>query len=131
MTLKKKYFENIFGKGQNAGNQHIVLVHFFSKASFLESLSLSQTIQGFHDPEKEAFWKHCGKRKNWWLPAFLSFSHNVFFILLMNFSHNVFFILLMNKSHFPSKMNSTFFVPIVPTCDPRGEAILTQSASYE
>ena len=25
MTLKKKYFENLFGKGENAGNQHFLI----------------------------------------------------------------------------------------------------------
>ena len=33
----------------------------------------------FNDPEKEAFWKHCGKRRKCWLPAFFSFSHYVFY----------------------------------------------------
>ena len=29
---------------------------------------------------------------------------------------------ITHRSHFPHKMNSTFFVTIVPTCDPRGGA---------
>ena len=42
MTLKKKAFENIFGKGENAGNQHFLLfqkcfVPFQEQVSILDS----------------------------------------------------------------------------------------------
>ena len=36
-------------------------------------LTLYHTITTFNDPEKEAFWKHCGKRRKCWWPAFSPF----------------------------------------------------------
>ena len=38
---------------------------------------------------------------------------------------------IAHVSHFPHKMNSTVFVPIVPTCDPGMGPSLTPGASYE
>ena len=35
-----------------------------------KALTLYHTISTLNDPEKEAFWKHCGKRRKCWLPAF-------------------------------------------------------------
>ena len=40
---------------------------------------LYHTIPTFNDPEKEAFWKHCAKRKKCWLQPAFSVSHNVFY----------------------------------------------------
>ena len=36
-------------------------------------LTLSQTIPRFYDPEKETFWKHCGKRRKCCETAFSPF----------------------------------------------------------
>ena len=36
-------------------------------------LTLYHTIPTFNDPEKVAFWKHCGKRRKCWSPAFSPF----------------------------------------------------------
>ena len=38
---------------------------------------------------------------------------------------------IAHLSHFPHKMNSSFFVLIVPTCDPKVGPVLTPGASYE
>ena len=37
------------------------------------NLTLYHTIPTFNDPEKEGFWKHCGKRRKCWYPAFSPF----------------------------------------------------------
>ena len=49
-------------------------------------LTLSQTITGFHDPEKEAFRKHCGRRRKCWKPAFSPFSTMFSTLLEKNFA---------------------------------------------
>ena len=36
-------------------------------------LILSQTVPGIHGLTEEAFWKHCGKRRKCWFPAFSPF----------------------------------------------------------
>ena len=36
-------------------------------------LTRYHTISTFNDPVQEAFWKHCGKRRTYWLPAFSPF----------------------------------------------------------
>ena len=41
--------------------------------SFGKVLTLYNTIPTFNDPEKESFWKHCGKRRKCWQPAFSLF----------------------------------------------------------
>ena len=56
-TLQNKAFENIVGKGENAGNQHFLLF----PQCFLPYLTLSQTSPGFY------------------MSPFFSFSHSVFY----------------------------------------------------
>ena len=41
-----------------------------SQFYWLVELTLYHIMPNFNDPEKEAFRKHCGKRKKCWLPAF-------------------------------------------------------------
>ena len=36
-------------------------------------LTLSRAIPGLYDPVEESFWKHCGKRRKCWSPAFSLF----------------------------------------------------------
>ena len=90
-TLIKKHFENIVGKGENAGNQHFLLFpqcflpfskqisifqsHFFCCLRMLSiwtgltfcrlvELSLSQTSPDFYVSAVQVFGKHCEKRRN-------------------------------------------------------------------
>ena len=80
----KKTFENIEGKRENFGKQHFLLFQqcilfyhrkillFKSYLSYNEStfcfsakgLTHSQTMTPFDAPGRQAFWKHCGKRRN-------------------------------------------------------------------
>ena len=46
--------------------------------SLLE-LTLSQTSPGFYVSEVQAFWKHCGKKRNLLVTSNFSFSHTVFY----------------------------------------------------
>ena len=55
--------ENIVGKGENAGSQHFLL---FQQSFHSKLLTLYHTTPIFNDPEKEAFWKHYGKRRKCW-----------------------------------------------------------------
>ena len=43
------------------------------KFVFHDELTLNHTIPTLNDPENEAFWKHCGKRRKCWWPAFSPF----------------------------------------------------------
>ena len=91
-TPRKKPFENIVGKREIAGNQHLLLFStMFSTLSkteniisaifillsgnafnlvmskillFGEELTHSHTMTSFDAPGKQAFWKHRGKRRN-------------------------------------------------------------------
>ena len=82
-------------------------------------LTLYPIIQTFNDSEKEAFRKHCGKRRKCCLTSIFSFSHNVFYS-----SHNkvkflshiyfvickVFQILMLCKELSPFCHSMYFFV---------------------
>ena len=61
---------------------------------FVNALPLYHTIQTFNDPEKEGFWKHCGKRRKCWWTSIFSFSHNVLFPLQKKFNFAAIFIFL-------------------------------------
>ena len=90
-NLRKKPFENIVRKGENAGNQHFLLFpqcfllfltqitifqsHLFCRLQVLSirtsvkicclvELTHSHAITPFDAPGKQAFWKHRGKRRN-------------------------------------------------------------------
>ena len=92
---RKRPFENIVGKKENAGNQHFLLFprflplskqisifqpHLFCRLQMLsiwtslqfchlvKNLTLSQTSPVFYMSRIQVFWKHYGKRRNcsWW-----------------------------------------------------------------
>ena len=44
--------------------------------------TLYNPILSLNDPEKETFWKHCGKRRKCWEPAFSPFLKTFFFFTL-------------------------------------------------
>ena len=92
MNLRKGPFENIVGKGENAGNQHFLLfpqcflpfltqisvfhLHLSSAKAFnlnqcknllfCRELTLYHTIPTFNDLREVAFSKHCEKRRKCW-----------------------------------------------------------------
>ena len=52
-------------------------------------LNLYHTFPTFHDPGTESFWKHCGRGKKYWLPAFSPFP--TMFSILSRTSFNFLF----------------------------------------
>ena len=48
-------------------------LNVFKRLPFGGFLTLYHTIPTFNDSGKETFWKHCGKRRKCWLPAFSPF----------------------------------------------------------
>ena len=71
MTQEKKItFEYIVGQGDNSGDQHSRLFHFgiFIYVDFGRvynfALTHSHTMTPSDAPGKQAFGKHCGKRRN-------------------------------------------------------------------
>ena len=85
LERKKRCFENIVGKGDNIGNQYLqcplsflicilswshislVVCRYFLFGlvwNFVVWLTYSYTMTPFDAPGKQAFWKHCGKRRN-------------------------------------------------------------------
>ena len=62
---KKKTFENIVGKGENAGNQHLLLFPqwFLSYYGQIHNLSNLRNPD-FQQPKEEGFWKQGKKRRN-------------------------------------------------------------------
>ena len=71
ITSNFSFSHSVFKRIVSKGRQKVSL--------FGKGLSLYHTIPTFNDLQKEAFWKHCRKRRKCWLPAFFSFSHNVFY----------------------------------------------------
>ena len=90
-TLKQRAFENILGKGENAGNHNFLLFpqcflpfpnqfsilhsHLFyrlqmlsiwTSVRFCQELTHSHTMTFFDAPWKQGFWKHCRKRRKCW-----------------------------------------------------------------
>ena len=57
------------------------------------SLTLYHTIPTFNDPEEVAFWKHYGKRRKCWKPAFSPFPRMFSTLPKTNYSFSVNFIL--------------------------------------
>ena len=115
----------IFGEGESAGYKHFlpflacflifqrqitsamsieayttVFIEFFvvGKGSTLYQFTLYNTIPSFNNPGTESFWKHCGKRRKCWWPAFSSFP-TIFSILSGTNVNFVFtFIFRLQKS---------------------------------
>ena len=61
-------------------SKRLVLQTSKNQGLFGKGLTLYHTIPTLNDPEKEGFWKHFGKRRKCWLPAFSPFP-KMFFIL--------------------------------------------------
>ena len=55
MTLKKKAFENIWEKGENAGNQHFLLYPFQSKFKFMSHFYFFICKCFLIDPDQNLF----------------------------------------------------------------------------
>ena len=52
---------------------------------FFDPLTLYHTLLTFNDPKEEGFGKHCGKRRQCWLPAFSPFPTTFSTHTKMNF----------------------------------------------
>ena len=99
--------ENIVGKEENAGYQHFLLFpQYFQKFFFLHCvksrhrvLTHSHTMTPFDAPEKQAFWKHCGKRRNCSLWAISPFP-TVFSTRLDNFLPFLSYLILSSANSF-------------------------------
>ena len=73
------------------------------------TLTLYHTILSFNDPEKEDFWKHCGKRRKCWSSAFSPFPTMFSTRPKTNFSFWVTFILLSaNAFNLGQSINLSF-----------------------
>ena len=68
--VKDKYQWHIFQKMTITGalmfSKHSLLDLQLSSPVAKDVLTLYYTILTFNDPKKEAFWKHCGKRRKCW-----------------------------------------------------------------
>ena len=75
MSLKKKGFENVVGKGENAGQHFSPFPNIFSNPLRTDCIILtpSHTMTPFDASRKEAFRKHRGKRRNCLYKQFLLF----------------------------------------------------------
>ena len=60
-------------KGEIAWKKQFLLFSQCFLQLYILSVSKCLVIPNFNDLEKEAFWKHCGKRRKCWLPAFSPF----------------------------------------------------------
>ena len=76
------------------GEQRFLLLPSLCFLMLLHHLTFSHTIFTFHDTKKESFWKHCGKRRKCWLPAFPPFPTMFSTHSITNFDFWVMFILL-------------------------------------
>ena len=99
-----KRVENTVGKGEiscymqflllkTSVFERLVLQTNKSIGLFRNGLTLYHTILTFNDPKKEAFWKHCGKRRKCWKPAFSPFPTMLSTLPKANFKFSVTFIL--------------------------------------
>ena len=60
---------------------------------FGKELTLYHIIPYLTTPNRKAFWKHCGKRRECWQPAFSPFSTMFYTLHKTNFKFSVMFIL--------------------------------------
>ena len=84
--------------------QEAVLNHLLPMVQRLSPLECSKflltryhTILTFNDHEKESFWKHCGKRRKCWKPAFSPFP-TMFSTLLNPFPNKPWFLHVCSTS---------------------------------
>ena len=71
-----------------------IQISFASIVKFTAELNLyPHKLPTFHNLEKEAFWKHCGKRRKCWLPAFSPFSTMFSTLPYINFNFSFTFVL--------------------------------------
>ena len=105
MILWKTAFENIVGNGEKASNQHFLLFpHYLLPYlgqiySFRLLTTLDHTIPTFNDFDKEAFWKHCEKKRKCFSQAFSPFPTMFSTIPKVNFN---FHVILISSSAFIS-----------------------------
>ena len=84
------------GKRRNYVTSNFSFSHNIFKSSLLlmckseclwsRGLTLHHTIWTFNDPDKEVFWKQCGKRRKCWWPAFSPFPTMFYTFPKANFS---------------------------------------------
>ena len=88
-------------------------------------LTLCHTIVSFNNHKTENFWKHCGKRRKCWWPAFSPFSpHNVFFLNRKQFSFSFTFILSsVNASNLVQSKILLCFIELSPLFTDYGSPI--------
>ena len=97
LVLQKDQNKDLFGKGLNRimwkvnmfTFSHNVFYSFNGFTYIIHSfiwLTLHHTISTFNDPEKEAFRKHCGKRRKYWKPAFSPFPAMFSTLPISNFN---------------------------------------------
>ena len=107
---KKQFLKTLQGKGENAGNHILsfscnVFYLWMIKPDSLLSANAFNSVQSkffsfvgrelnpFNNPEQEALWKHSGKRRKCWLPAFSSFPTMFSTLSKTKFNFSVTFIL--------------------------------------
>ena len=94
MNKRKRTFENIVENGENSNNHHFLLLtqslllfiySFLIHKAFADDKIFESFIEMCFGEGRKLDWK----RRKYWLPAFMSFSHNVFKGLLYKGGENL------------------------------------------